>query len=216
MAHQQRVCHLLNSHPRDEGANRSLGRTANFKRVVLSPNMFPPPSHSTIAASSAVPQVDGPVTTAAAATPSQLYSQPLQITDHNTEQFPPCLACGNPHRVGYCPLKLAGVEHCGLCGIAHYGHQRTCPHLGSITQCRAMLNALKHSPESHAEIEAAKKYIVGVIGDLQRRKKLKENKDGLQSGQRTSTIEHAHGPHANKHQSLQDLSNPQTFESSSK
>lgn len=36
-----------------------------------------------------------------------------------------------------------------------------------------MLEALKSSPEPKAEIEYAKKYIVGVIGNLNRKKKLK-------------------------------------------
>ena len=107
-------------------------------------------------------------------TPGMAQTVPLQDVNHHTGQLLPCLACGAPHPVGHCPLKFAKVEHCPLCGIAHYGHQRTCPHLNSITQCRGMLAALKDSREPRAEIEQAKKYIVGVIGDLQRRKKMKE------------------------------------------
>lgn len=45
-----------------------------------------------------------------------------------------CLACRTQHIIGHCPLKLAGVEHCNLCGIAHFGHGRVCPHIQSETQ----------------------------------------------------------------------------------
>ena len=127
---------------------------------------------------------------------------PLQDVNHNTGQLLPCLACGTPHPVGYCPLKFAKVEHCPLCGIAHYGHQRTCPHLNSITQCRGLLAALKDSRAPSAEIEQAKKYIVGIIGDLQRRKKIKE-KAALQSNQHTFASEQANGPSSRWHSPLQ-------------
>jgi chromodomain-helicase-DNA-binding protein 4 len=82
-----------------------------------------------------------------------------------------CLACGEVHPVGYCPLKRSGAEHCGLCGLAHYGTARTCPHLSSETQVRLMLDSLKTSTESRESIEAARNYLRGVIGDLVRKKK---------------------------------------------
>ena len=81
-----------------------------------------------------------------------------------------CPACDRPHAVGYCLLKHSGVEHCPLCGIPHFGHGRTCPHLNSVTQCRLMLEALKKSPESKPEKSLAKWYIVSIINDLNRRK----------------------------------------------
>lgn len=86
-----------------------------------------------------------------------------------------CLVCSVAHPVGHCPLKQAGVEICRLCGIAHYGSgaTRSCPHMQSVTQCRAMLETLKSSPEPRADIEHAKKYLVGVIGGLNRKKKSK-------------------------------------------
>ena len=92
----------------------------------------------------------------------------------------PCIACQKHHAVGLCPLKIAGVEYCGLCGLAHYGYQRTCPTFKSVSSCRTMLEALKQSPEPSTEIELAKKFLVGVIGDLQRRERQKEKK-ALQS-----------------------------------
>lgn len=104
---------------------------------------------------------------------------PELLVSNGTEQaatLKPCLACSNIHPVGYCPMKLAGVEHCGLCGMAHYGSgfSRNCPHLKSITQCRAMLEALKSSTEPPETVKQAKRYVVGILGDLNRRRKLKE------------------------------------------
>lgn len=84
-----------------------------------------------------------------------------------------CIACHEKHATGYCPLKVAGVEHCNLCGLAHYGVARTCPHLNSVTQLRVMVEAIKQSPESQELKDLAKKRIVGIIGDLNQRKRKK-------------------------------------------
>lgn len=90
----------------------------------------------------------------------------------------PCFTCDNIHPPGYCRLKLAGVEHCGLCGIAHFGHSRTCPHLNSEMQVAQMLGSLKQSTEQRALVDEATKYIRGIRGDLvvRRNKKLKAAK----------------------------------------
>ena len=45
-----------------------------------------------------------------------------------------CVACKEFHPAGLCPIKLAGPEHCNLCGIAHFGASRICPHIQSETQ----------------------------------------------------------------------------------
>lgn len=82
-----------------------------------------------------------------------------------------CPACRKQHLVGACELKVAGVEHCGLCGLAHYGHGRTCPHIRSETQVREMLLALKNSPEDKELVDAAVKYLRGVKGALVQQKK---------------------------------------------
>ncbi|KAL2051915.1 hypothetical protein ABVK25_007830 [Lepraria finkii] len=87
-----------------------------------------------------------------------------------------CIACGGSHQTGYCPLKLAGAEFCNLCGLPHYGHQRSCPHLNSVTQLRAMIEAIKHSPEPMEIKNEAKKRLVGIIGDLTQRRRQKEQK----------------------------------------
>ena len=99
-----------------------------------------------------------------------LAAQPLNEVDNNVMPAT-CLACSKIHPTGYCPLKHAGLEHCPLCGIAHYGHYRTCPHLSSLTQCRRMLDALKQSTEPADERKRAKQYLVGIIGDLNRRRR---------------------------------------------
>lgn len=102
--------------------------------------------------------------------------------DYRFATNPPCLACNVRHPTGSCPLKLAGVEFCGLCGLAHYGSglPKCCPHLNSVTQCRIMLEILKSSPEPKELIETAKKYVVGVIARLKLKKKQKRS-DALRS-----------------------------------
>jgi chromodomain-helicase-DNA-binding protein 4 len=87
-----------------------------------------------------------------------------------------CPACRKQHLQGACELKISGVEHCGLCGLAHYGHSRTCPHIKSETQVRAMLEALKNSPEQRELVDAAMKYLRGVKGTLVQQKKRDRDK----------------------------------------
>lgn len=77
------------------------------------------------------------------------------------------------HPVGYCPLKLAGVEHCGLCGIAHLGYSRVCPHLNTEEQILSMLQSLRQSTEPKWLVDAARHYLYTVKGDLVKRKKAK-------------------------------------------
>ncbi|KAI9727794.1 MAG: hypothetical protein M1834_007941 [Cirrosporium novae-zelandiae] len=95
---------------------------------------------------------------------------------NNTPQK--CLACDEFHPKGYCPLKLAGVEYCPLCGLAHVGYARTCPHLNSERQVRLMLGALKQTPESQDDVKEAQRYLRGIIRDLVRRKKAEVAKGG--------------------------------------
>lgn len=77
------------------------------------------------------------------------------------------------HPVGYCPLKLAGVEHCGLCGIAHLGYSRVCPHLNSEEQILSMLQSLRQSTEPKWLVDSARHYLYNVKGDLAKRKRAK-------------------------------------------
>jgi chromodomain-helicase-DNA-binding protein 4 len=91
-------------------------------------------------------------------------------SDFNPSSLP-CLACYRRHPVGYCPLKLAGVEHCGLCGIAHMGFQRSCPHLHSEAQLDLMLESLKESTEAKDLVDQAKHYVRDVRRDLARKKR---------------------------------------------
>lgn len=90
--------------------------------------------------------------------------------------MPTCAACHKMHPRGACELKVAGVEHCGLCGLAHYGHSRTCPHIKSETQVRKMLEALKSSPEKKELVDLAIKYLRGVKGTLVQSKKREKEK----------------------------------------
>ena len=78
--------------------------------------------------------------------------------------------------MGWCRLKLAGVEYCGLCGLAHVGHGRTCPHLNSETQVATLLATLKESTEPKELTEHATKYLRMIRGDLVQRKRNLEMK----------------------------------------
>ena len=95
------------------------------------------------------------------------------------DSMPPlhnCSACNEIHPMGWCRLKLAGVEYCGLCGLAHVGHGRTCPHLNSETQVTTLLETLKESTEPREMIELAQKYLRMIRGDLVQRKRKQESK----------------------------------------
>ena len=108
---------------------------------------------------------------------------PSNDVEQSTQNRPePCPACSSRHPVGSCPLKRAGVEKCNLCGLAHYGHGRVCPHQNNIVQCQFMLEALKNSPEPKELKEAAKRRIVGIIGDLKQRKRRKREAQVAGSG----------------------------------
>lgn len=99
-----------------------------------------------------------------------------------------CLACDGTHAGGRCPVRLAGVELCGLCGLAHYGSAgRPCPQFRSREHCRAMIEALKHSTEPRAIVELAKKYLYGVIGSISR--KTKEQNEKLLSQDQVGVVQ---------------------------
>ena len=99
---------------------------------------------------------------------------PIPVFDGAKSPPATCPACGNYHLQGRCPLKLAGVEYCPLCGIAHFGRGRICPHINSITQLQAMLEAIKHSTESTELKELAKKKLTGLIGSIRQKRRLEE------------------------------------------
>ncbi|EXJ94804.1 hypothetical protein A1O1_03202 [Capronia coronata CBS 617.96] len=88
-----------------------------------------------------------------------------------------CSACGEEHPMGWCRLKLAGLEYCGLCGLAHLGHGRTCPHLNDEAQVATMIQTLKESTEGREVVEHALKYLRMVRGDLLSRKRARERKE---------------------------------------
>lgn len=96
-----------------------------------------------------------------------------------------CNVCQKRHAMGHCPLKLAGVEHCGLCGLAHYGWRRTCPHISDADSIANMIGSLKSSTEPEALKEAALSYLRGVRGNLTREHRLREAKAQDQATERS-------------------------------
>ena len=98
----------------------------------------------------------------------------VPIMDGANSPLVKCVACENHHPTGQCPLKAAGVEYCPLCGIAHYGRGRTCPHINSVTQLQAMHEAIKLSPESVELKELAKKKVTGLIGSIRQKRRFGE------------------------------------------
>lgn len=115
------------------------------------------------------------------------------LSDDRENKATQCYACGTLHRTGYCPLKLAGEEYCNLCGLAHYGRSRTCPHLRSETQVRDMLATLKQSTESRYLVDMAVEYLTGVKGhliyDKKKRSEKQTERDGLQQVTGNTTLE---------------------------
>ncbi|KAJ5206183.1 SNF2-related protein [Penicillium cf. griseofulvum] len=93
---------------------------------------------------------------------------PLGALDGAQDDFPSCVACQHRHVPGRCPLRYAGVEFCGLCGLAHWGGRRACPHLQSRVQIARMLEALEKSVEGPALILEAKRYLQGILKSVAR------------------------------------------------
>ncbi|RPA98613.1 hypothetical protein L873DRAFT_1844118 [Choiromyces venosus 120613-1] len=82
-----------------------------------------------------------------------------------------CLACGNPHTPGQCPLRNIPVQPCQLCSIAHLPGLNTCPHLSSETQVNEMLMAVNLSPEMPALTADAKQLLRERKGEIRLKKK---------------------------------------------
>jgi len=99
--------------------------------------------------------------------------------------------------MGWCRLKIAGVEHCGLCGIAHIGHGRTCPHLNSEVQVATLLGTLKESTESRELVDQAQKYLRKIRGDLVHRKRAQEKKQQQAQPETQAASGMATGPMVN-------------------
>lgn len=105
-----------------------------FKRVIMPAPIVPNSINS-------APPANGASSTAS--NPSMALSS-TEATQAARQTAPGinCRACTTHHPVGNCPLKIAGVEFCNLCGMAHYGHARVCPHIQSETQVSHVRNAL--------------------------------------------------------------------------
>lgn len=145
-----------------------------------------PPKPTTSSIPSARAALQTPKTNSSAVKPFQRANFPIRSPLEPTYGIFSnriCPACNKNHPQGACELKAAGVEHCGLCGLAHYGYSRTCPHIKSETQVREMLEALKNSPEKKELVDAALKYLRGVKGTLvQQKKKDREKAELLKNG----------------------------------
>lgn len=90
--------------------------------------------------------------------------------------------------MGWCRLKVAGVEHCGLCGLAHLGHGRTCPQLTQEDHVKTLLQTLKESTESKELIDQATRYLRAIKGDLIQRRRAQERRDLEARNQRIETV----------------------------
>jgi hypothetical protein len=104
------------------------------------------------------------------------------LFDREVVQIGYCHACGETHAIGFCALKRAGVEHCGLCGIAHFGGTLNCANLKSEKQARLMLDALKTSTEARDNIELVRAQLRLRIHDLVQEKKQKRASLALAAG----------------------------------
>lgn len=100
--------------------------------------------------------------------PFHRVQSPPPVTDFDGigNPYSACIACRQRHAIGLCPLKRAGVENCPLCGLAHFGRLRTCPHLNSPTQVRRMLEALSLSNERKELVDEASKYLKNLLNNL--------------------------------------------------
>ena len=161
----------VGSNPEDaakelDGPHERLSRSklGVFKRAQV-----PPPQSVTI------PGADQPFPSSMS---TSLSSGTYRNGTEKNSSVNQCIACGTVHPVGFCPLKKAGVEYCGLCRQAHYGtgFRKACPNLHDIEHCQLMLDALKTSPEPREYKEMVKKYLVGIIGNLRHDKKMADER----------------------------------------
>ncbi|KAL9585582.1 MAG: hypothetical protein Q9212_001442 [Teloschistes hypoglaucus] len=111
---------------------------------------------------------------------------------------PSCLGCGGTHVQGSCPLKMAGVEYCELCGQAHYGGgtRITCPNLHDLDEVHSMLETVKASPKEAEGRSEAKKYLVGKIGHLRHGKRMEGKKREEQQVQQVQQALSLHDQHS--------------------
>lgn len=110
--------------------------------------------------------------------------------DYSRVPIPPshtCAACRELHPMGWCRLKIAGIEYCGLCGLAHVGHGRTCPHLNDEKQVETLLLTLKESTESRELIDEAIKYLRVIRSDLVSQRRQRERR--AQQERESTTIQ---------------------------
>ena len=134
--------------------------------------------------------------------PASLIPPPTLGMDGGSSPPARCAACENYHPSGSCPLKKAGVEYCPLCGIAHYGRGRICPHINSITQLQLMHEAIKHSPEPLELKELAKKKVTGLIGSIRQKRRLDAEAKAAKGAKESQALRQSsqHGTNLPTHQ----------------
>jgi chromodomain-helicase-DNA-binding protein 4 len=152
-----------------DASDKASSRPAAHDIIDLS-SLPPIPQRISSTPAPKIPKTNAPGTVKPFARAQLPLRNPLEPT-YDNRIIHICSACHKNHPRGACDLKQAGVEHCGLCGLAHYGHSRTCPHIKSETQVREMLVALKSSNEEKGLVDAAMKYLRGVKGTLVQQKK---------------------------------------------
>ncbi|KAJ5769998.1 uncharacterized protein N7511_002049 [Penicillium nucicola] len=104
----------------------------------------------------------------------RVESPPVSMaTDGASSPYHLCVACKQSHAPGYCPLRRAGFEYCGLCGVAHFSFRRVCPHLQSNIQVERMMTALKASNEDPSLVSLARNYLAGIINSNAQKNRIK-------------------------------------------
>lgn len=83
----------------------------------------------------------------------------------------PCSLCRQNHTGGKCPLRNEALQQCPGCGFYHLHMHRSCPLLQDLHYVELMHKRLSESTEDIEIVQAARKYITGVKGDLHRRVK---------------------------------------------
>jgi len=108
---------------------------------------------------------------------SRNFTRINPITPTDDPAMPLCKACRHHHAHGSCTIKKSGVEYCPICKLAHLPKASICPHFGSETQIKAMMEALRQSTEDKALVDEAKRYLRGRKGQLQKDRREKRAKE---------------------------------------
>ncbi|PWW76641.1 hypothetical protein C7212DRAFT_344018 [Tuber magnatum] len=109
------------------------------------------------------------------------HTAPGSVTMSYSDPSGKCLACGNSHPPGQCPLRGVPVQRCQLCSIAHFPGINACPHLSSETQVNEMLMAVNLSPEMPALTAGAKQLLRERKGEIKLKKEVARRQASMNS-----------------------------------